>query len=70
MLGKIFEEQGDKAKALEHYEKFLSLWKDADPGIAELEYTSEKLAGLSLSPDTAISTQFGNFCVLIVKGQD
>ena len=35
MLGKIFEEQGDTAQASEHYEKFLSLWKDADPGIAE-----------------------------------
>jgi hypothetical protein len=27
----------EKAKAIEHYEKFLSLWKDADPGIAEVE---------------------------------
>jgi hypothetical protein len=23
-----------KGKAIEHYQKFLSLWKDADPGIA------------------------------------
>jgi len=23
--------------SIEHYEKFLTLWKDADPGIAELE---------------------------------
>jgi len=37
MLGKIHEQQGDTAKAIEHYEKFLSLWKDADPGIAEVE---------------------------------
>jgi hypothetical protein len=26
-----------KARAIEHYEKFLNLWKDADPGIAEVE---------------------------------
>ena len=28
-------QKGWKAKAIEHYEKFLNLWKDADPGIAE-----------------------------------
>jgi hypothetical protein len=28
---------GQKAKALQHYEKFLDLWKDADPGMAEVE---------------------------------
>jgi len=46
MLGKIYEEQGDTAKAIEHYEKFLDLWKDADPGIAEVEDAKKKLAGL------------------------
>ncbi len=46
MLGKIYEEQGNSTKAIEHYEKFLSLWKDADPGIAEVEDAKKRLAGL------------------------
>jgi serine/threonine protein kinase/Flp pilus assembly protein TadD len=46
MLGKIFEQQNDEAKAIEHYEKFLELWKDADPGIDEVEDAKKKLADL------------------------
>jgi tetratricopeptide (TPR) repeat protein len=45
-VGKVYEGQGDAAKAIEHYENFLSLWKDADPGIAEVEDARERLAGL------------------------
>jgi len=29
--------KGWQGKAIEHYDKFLHLWKDADPGIAEVE---------------------------------
>ncbi len=46
MLGKIYEEKGWKGKAIEHYEKFLDLWRNADPGIAEVEDAKKKLAGL------------------------
>jgi serine/threonine protein kinase/lipopolysaccharide biosynthesis regulator YciM len=46
MLGKIYEQKGWEGKAIEHYEKFLSLWKDADPGIAEFEDAKKRLAGL------------------------
>jgi serine/threonine protein kinase/Tfp pilus assembly protein PilF len=46
MLGKIYEKQGKKEKAIEHYEKFLSFWKDADPGIAEIEDAKKRLTGL------------------------
>ena len=46
MLGKIYEQQGDTAKAIENFEKFLDLWKDADPGIAEVEEARQRLAGL------------------------
>lgn len=34
------------SKAIEHYQKFLSLWKDADSGLLELEDAREKVAGL------------------------
>jgi hypothetical protein len=35
-----------KTIAIEHYEKFLNLWKDADPGIAEVEDARKRLVGL------------------------
>ncbi len=30
-LGELYDAKGNTAKALEHYEKFVDLWKDADP---------------------------------------
>ncbi len=36
----------DKAKAVEHYKKFLDFWKNADPGIAALEDAKKKVAEL------------------------
>jgi hypothetical protein len=45
-VGKIYQEIGWKRKAIEHYEKFLDLWKDADPGIAEVEGAKKRLADL------------------------
>jgi tetratricopeptide (TPR) repeat protein len=30
-LGKLYDERGDRAKAAEHYARFVELWADADP---------------------------------------
>jgi tetratricopeptide (TPR) repeat protein len=46
MLGRIYEQQGNKTEAIEHYEKFLDLWKDADPGMAEIEDAKKRVDGL------------------------
>jgi tetratricopeptide (TPR) repeat protein len=46
MLGKIAEQQGDKARVRENYRKFLDLWKDADSGLPEVENARKRLAGL------------------------
>ena len=40
------KEKAEKSKTREHYDKFLDLGKDTYPGIAEVEDTRKRLAGL------------------------
>ena len=46
MLGKIAEKRGWPGKAIENYERFLELWKAADPGLPEVEDAKKRLASL------------------------
>jgi tetratricopeptide (TPR) repeat protein/TolB-like protein len=46
MLGRIYEQQEERENAIEHYERFLELWKNADPGLVEVEDAKARLAAL------------------------
>ena len=50
MMGKIHEELKNQIKAIEHYETFLDLWKNANPGLPEVEDAKKRLAVLKKSP--------------------
>jgi tetratricopeptide (TPR) repeat protein len=49
LLGMAYEASGWNEKAIEQYETFLDLWKDADPGIPVAEDARERLARLKAS---------------------
>jgi serine/threonine protein kinase/Flp pilus assembly protein TadD len=46
LLGLAYERSGWKSKAIEQYETFLDIWKNADPGTDELEDARQRLARL------------------------
>ncbi|MCI0597443.1 MAG: tetratricopeptide repeat protein, partial [candidate division Zixibacteria bacterium] len=45
-LGVAYEQQGNKAKAKEEYEKFLEIWKDADFNSSEMADAKQRLERL------------------------
>jgi tetratricopeptide (TPR) repeat protein len=49
MLGKILEQRDRKENAVAFYERFLELWKDADPGTPEIRDAKTRLAALKKS---------------------
>jgi tetratricopeptide (TPR) repeat protein/TolB-like protein len=48
-LGLAYEESGWDQKAVRQYEEFLEIWRDADPGIPEIEDARQRLARLKQS---------------------
>ena len=46
LLGISYEKSGWNKKAIEKYEEFLEIWKDADPGIPEVEDAKERVKKL------------------------
>jgi len=48
LLGLAYEKSGWNKKAIAQYEEFLDIWKNADPGIKEVEDAKEKLKKLKV----------------------
>jgi tetratricopeptide (TPR) repeat protein len=48
-LGRLFEELGDRSRALENYGRFLEVWEQADPGREEVKVAQDRVAALSRS---------------------
>ncbi|MFC2156679.1 protein kinase [Acidobacteriota bacterium] len=45
-LGKIYEQLGQISDARRNYERFLELWKNADPGLPEVEEARQRLSNI------------------------
>jgi serine/threonine protein kinase/Tfp pilus assembly protein PilF len=45
-LAKLYEQKGWEGKAIEQYEKFLTIWKDADPELSDVADAKKRLTAL------------------------
>ena len=49
--GEIYETKGDRARAIQSYERFVSLWRDADPVLQpQVTDVKRRLADLTAEP--------------------
>ena len=46
MLGRVYQKMGQTEKAVRNYQKFLEFWKDADPGLSEVQEARVQLQKL------------------------
>jgi hypothetical protein len=46
-LGRLLEKKGDGAEAAKSYGKFIEIWGDADPDLAEVADARKRLAALT-----------------------
>ena len=49
-IGRIYEDAGNPAEAVQHYQQFLENFKNSDPGIAEKDDAKARIAKLSAAP--------------------
>jgi serine/threonine protein kinase/tetratricopeptide (TPR) repeat protein len=48
-LGRIYEQKGQPEKAVEYYQRFLNIWKEADEDLIPLQEAKDRLAALKRS---------------------
>jgi hypothetical protein len=46
-LATVLDRMGDREGAVRYYREFLDYWKDADPGLPEVDEAKKRLAGLT-----------------------
>ena len=64
-LGQAYERQGQPERARAAYERFLHIWKDADPDIPEVIDAKHRLTKLSYIPKSRIDFSLSSRCPLV-----